>query len=305
MADPRVRQIKIKTGVVKRNCSLPDSSVHGVLQARILKWVAISSSRGSSQPRDQTHVSYVSCIGRLVKEKMMYEKEAKQQEEKIEKMKAEDGENYAIKKQAEILQESRMMIPDCQRRLEAAHTDLLQLLESEKDLEEAEEYKEKRALLHHKAFSQYYCKPLDIDKVPWTAPRPPAQPGAPRSDWRLQRPLSSESSVHTLLATPIAGAPAHRRRPDGGAGPGRGQAARKAQRPLRAGRARPGRPSGTAGPRGRRAAAASGGRAGPAEESGYFVTAPSTQASLPPLNETPLLRDVQPLHLIKEIALQC
>ncbi|KAG8524619.1 Tubulin-specific chaperone A [Galemys pyrenaicus] len=72
MADPRVRQIKIKTGVVKR----------------------------------------------LVKEKVMYEKEAKQQEEKIEKMKAEDGENYAIKKQ-----------------------------ENEKDLEEAEEYKEARSVL--------------------------------------------------------------------------------------------------------------------------------------------------------------
>uniref|UniRef100_A0A671FWT9 Tubulin-specific chaperone A n=1 Tax=Rhinolophus ferrumequinum TaxID=59479 RepID=A0A671FWT9_RHIFE len=72
MADPRVRQIKIKTGVVKR----------------------------------------------LAKEKMMYEKEAKQQEEKIEKMKAEDGENYAIKKQ-----------------------------ESEKELEEAEEYKEARLVL--------------------------------------------------------------------------------------------------------------------------------------------------------------
>ncbi|XP_036770026.1 tubulin-specific chaperone A isoform X1 [Manis pentadactyla] len=118
MADPRVRQIKIKTGVVKR----------------------------------------------LVKEKMMYEKEAKQQEEKIEKMKAEDGENYAIKKQclpsgeigrgsdseacqAEILQESRMMIPDCQRRLKAAYTDLTQLLENEKDLEEAEEYKEARLVV--------------------------------------------------------------------------------------------------------------------------------------------------------------
>uniref|UniRef100_A0A8C5S7E3 Tubulin-specific chaperone A n=1 Tax=Laticauda laticaudata TaxID=8630 RepID=A0A8C5S7E3_LATLA len=57
MADPRVRQIKIKTGVVKR----------------------------------------------LAKEKVMYEKEAKQQEEKIEKMKAEDGDNYAIKKQADLL----------------------------------------------------------------------------------------------------------------------------------------------------------------------------------------------------------
>ncbi|XP_007974286.3 tubulin-specific chaperone A isoform X1 [Chlorocebus sabaeus] len=101
MAEPRVRQIKIKTGVVKR----------------------------------------------LVKEKVMYEKEAKQQEEKIEKMRAEDGENYDIKKQVEILQESRMMIPDCQRRLEAAYLDLQQILECEKDLEETEEYKEARLVL--------------------------------------------------------------------------------------------------------------------------------------------------------------
>ncbi|CAI9152549.1 unnamed protein product [Rangifer tarandus platyrhynchus] len=35
-------------------CSLPGSSVHEILQARILEWVAISSSRGSSRPRDQT-----------------------------------------------------------------------------------------------------------------------------------------------------------------------------------------------------------------------------------------------------------
>ena len=39
------------------NCSLPSSSVHGILQARILEWVAISFSRGSSQPRDRTQVS--------------------------------------------------------------------------------------------------------------------------------------------------------------------------------------------------------------------------------------------------------
>ena len=38
-------------------CSPPGSSVHGILQARILEWVAISFSRGSSQPRDQTQVS--------------------------------------------------------------------------------------------------------------------------------------------------------------------------------------------------------------------------------------------------------
>ena len=38
------------------DCSLPGSSVHGILQARILEWVAIAFSRGSSQPRDWTQV---------------------------------------------------------------------------------------------------------------------------------------------------------------------------------------------------------------------------------------------------------
>ena len=46
--------------------SLPGSSGHEILQARILEWIAISFSRGSSQPRDWTHVSYVSCIGRQI-----------------------------------------------------------------------------------------------------------------------------------------------------------------------------------------------------------------------------------------------
>ena len=42
------------------DCSLPGSSVYGILQARILEWVAMPSSRGSSSPRDGT------CIGRQV-----------------------------------------------------------------------------------------------------------------------------------------------------------------------------------------------------------------------------------------------
>ena len=46
--------------------SLPGSPVHGILQARILEWVASSYSRGSSQPRDQTHISGVSYIGKWV-----------------------------------------------------------------------------------------------------------------------------------------------------------------------------------------------------------------------------------------------
>ena len=46
------------------DCGPPGSSVHGILQARTLEWVAISSSRGSSWPRDQAHVSCISCIAR-------------------------------------------------------------------------------------------------------------------------------------------------------------------------------------------------------------------------------------------------
>ena len=41
------------------NCSPPGSSVHGILQARTLEWVALPFSRGSSQPRDQTRVSHI------------------------------------------------------------------------------------------------------------------------------------------------------------------------------------------------------------------------------------------------------
>lgn len=101
MADPRIRQIKIKTGIVKR----------------------------------------------LVKEEISYKTEAKQQEEKVERLKAEAGDEYVIKKQMEVLQESKMMIPDCRRRLAGAHADLLQLLETEEDLGETEEYKEARNIL--------------------------------------------------------------------------------------------------------------------------------------------------------------
>uniref|UniRef100_A0AAV2IUK0 Tubulin-specific chaperone A n=1 Tax=Knipowitschia caucasica TaxID=637954 RepID=A0AAV2IUK0_KNICA len=101
MTDPRIRQIKIKTGVVKR----------------------------------------------LVKEEAMYRKEAQQQEQKVERMKAEAGDEYVIKKQVEVLQEARMMIPDTHRRLAIAHADLGQLLETEEDLAEAEEFIEARNIL--------------------------------------------------------------------------------------------------------------------------------------------------------------
>ena len=41
------------------DCSLPGSSLHGILQARVLEWVAISFPRGSSWPRDRTWVSHI------------------------------------------------------------------------------------------------------------------------------------------------------------------------------------------------------------------------------------------------------
>ncbi|KAK9532282.1 hypothetical protein VZT92_009673 [Zoarces viviparus] len=101
MADPRIRQMKIKTGIVRR----------------------------------------------LAKEKVSYQTEATQQEEKVERLKVAAEDPYVIKKQIEVLQESHMMVPDCHRRLTAAHRDLFQLLETEEDLAESEEYKEARNIL--------------------------------------------------------------------------------------------------------------------------------------------------------------
>ena len=47
------------------DCSLLGSSVHGILQARVLEWVVISFSRGSSQPRDWTQISWDSLLTEL------------------------------------------------------------------------------------------------------------------------------------------------------------------------------------------------------------------------------------------------
>eukprot|EP00128_Syssomonas_multiformis_P007744 Colp12_sorted_trinity150504_noHs@9069 len=95
MSTPALKQLKIKTGVVKR----------------------------------------------IAKEEQMYEKEVAQQEARIEKMKTEGKDEYDIKKQIEVLNESKQMIPDCKRRLEAAVAELKALLEdaSVKETKELEE----------------------------------------------------------------------------------------------------------------------------------------------------------------------
>ena len=60
--------LKVKESEVAQLCltlcdpmdrNLPGSSIHGIFQARILEWVAMPSSRGSSQPRDRTRVSRI------------------------------------------------------------------------------------------------------------------------------------------------------------------------------------------------------------------------------------------------------
>ena len=62
--EPEILECEIKWALLDPvDCSPPGSSVRGILQARILKWVAMPSSRGSSRPRDQTHVFHVSCTG--------------------------------------------------------------------------------------------------------------------------------------------------------------------------------------------------------------------------------------------------
>ena len=69
LADTRVKvKIARACGTLcnPRDCSPPGSSVRGILQARVLEWVAMLSSRGSSQPRYRTCVSCISCIGRQI-----------------------------------------------------------------------------------------------------------------------------------------------------------------------------------------------------------------------------------------------
>ena len=60
----RTYRVKVKSLSLcdPMDCSLPGSSIHGIFQARVLEWVAISFSRGSSRPRDRTPVSCI--VGR-------------------------------------------------------------------------------------------------------------------------------------------------------------------------------------------------------------------------------------------------
>jgi tubulin-specific chaperone A len=70
-----------------------------------------------------------------------YEQEANKQQEKIDAMTARDKDDYDIRKQVEVLEESRRMVPDCERRLIAAWDELSKLVDSGPELNETAEYK--------------------------------------------------------------------------------------------------------------------------------------------------------------------
>ncbi|CAM9502113.1 unnamed protein product [Lampetra planeri] len=83
-----------------------------------------------ADPRQRQLKIKAGVVKRIAKETTMYKLELTQQEEKVEKMKT-GGDEYMLKKQIEVLQEAKMMIPDCERRLAAAHGDLSQLVRRE------------------------------------------------------------------------------------------------------------------------------------------------------------------------------
>ena len=59
LSERKVKSLVMSDSLWPHGCSIPGSSVHGIFQAKVLEWVAISFSRGSSQPKDQTRVSHI------------------------------------------------------------------------------------------------------------------------------------------------------------------------------------------------------------------------------------------------------
>jgi len=86
-------------------------------------------------------------VKRLAKEVIAYEKETVQEQARLQKMKDNNEDEYNIKQQEKVLQESQMMIPDCRKRLQTAYEELKEILDSEKDLEESEDFKSASTIL--------------------------------------------------------------------------------------------------------------------------------------------------------------
>ncbi|KAG0253211.1 hypothetical protein BG011_006494 [Mortierella polycephala] len=80
-------------------------------------------------------------LKRLVKEQIYYNQEKLHQQKRIDAMVAKDPEDYEIKKQREVLEETLDMLPDVERRIKAAHQDLANLVtNANPDLKSSKEY---------------------------------------------------------------------------------------------------------------------------------------------------------------------
>ena len=86
-------------------------------------------------------------VTRIAKEKTMYEKEIVTIAKQIEDMKASGKDEYDIKKRTECLDESRMMIPDCEQRLKSAVEVMTSLLADNPDCKNEEVYQKAQAAL--------------------------------------------------------------------------------------------------------------------------------------------------------------
>ncbi|XP_060072114.1 tubulin-specific chaperone A-like [Ylistrum balloti] len=80
-------------------------------------------------------------VKRITKERYAYEKEAEMIEKKVEKMKAEGKDEYDIRKQEEVLEESRSMMPDTKRRLKKGIDSLIDCMKKFEQEQTTEEYK--------------------------------------------------------------------------------------------------------------------------------------------------------------------
>lgn len=116
MADPRIKDLKIKTGVVKRYVAI---------------FVCFKVKDPENLLTEVSVIDYWTLKFRISKEKKAYERESVSQEEKVAKMEADSNTDpYMLKKQKEVLQEAKSMIPDAQRRLVKAVNDLKTVLVS-------------------------------------------------------------------------------------------------------------------------------------------------------------------------------
>lgn len=77
-----------------------------------------------ADPRQKYLKIQTGVVKRILKEKSMYEKEVKQVEDRIQKMKNEGKDEYDVRKMGEVLAESEMMVPETAKRLQTAFEDL-------------------------------------------------------------------------------------------------------------------------------------------------------------------------------------